>query len=124
MTSMTSGMGLVTCVTLHACGQVVGCKMAFPFPLVVTHLDWVGGLAGATPLDNPNTGKQAWNLLPMHQQGEQDKATHPPLRHLGMSCHVGTGHRPCQTAHSTCDQVSGNAGKSGPTLSTGPEHRR
>ena len=48
MTSMTSGVGLVTLVTLHAHGHVVGCEMAFPFPLVATHLAWVSSLAGAT----------------------------------------------------------------------------
>ena len=46
VTTTTSGVGMETWVTLHACGWVTGQGAAFP--LVVTHFDWVGGLMGAT----------------------------------------------------------------------------
>ena len=45
MTSMTSGMGLATHVTLHVYSHIMGQEMVFP--LAATHLDWVRGLAGA-----------------------------------------------------------------------------
>ena len=46
MTPTTSGVGLMTQVTLRSCGHIVGQETAFP--LVVANLDWVSSLTGAT----------------------------------------------------------------------------
>src|SRR5882724_11344575 len=74
----TSGMGLMTRVTFHACGHVTGWEAALP--LLATCLNWVGSFTGAPvwrPLCRATSPRSTTIMSMQGQAGKGENQTHP-----------------------------------------------